>query len=678
MPVTTRSATGRLPTKRTLQAGDEENIDGDDGKFSDATSTVSSEAPETRPAKRAKNSKGKAVTKGPSRRVRGRLSALPSMPLDILFEIFGHLPPADLIHLTRVTKAFRQVLLSRDAMLLWKEAYELVPDVPSCPEDMSEPAWANLLFGGAHCHTCGSKPVNKILFILRRRACRSCMSSRLIEKRKVQTLFPSITWQLVCCLPYVDGQDCGTKRRGYNDYYWLDDLRDLQDELEALAKKYESHQSAEYTKAKEEIIDARKAALKVKTEHARTCAEWEEEKTATRKDELHELKGQRFSDIIKRFAALGYAESDVSAIHRHREVTAAKPMSDRVWTRILPILQPLLDNAKADRLAREVIQRKYDRLAYLPVAYHKYLKTLPVRATYFAPPASSCRSFPPAVQAIQEDEPMTLEFKERVDEAVANAAPKLLATVCTRANALLALLPETNGSNDAMPVVSQDIIFGDSFSAGTAFGLGLATSQFICGRGYCSVLDGFQALVHDHAELEYDERSKEIVLELLGLLGMDSTGTGGDLDRRDARFVCMTCSPSTHWCSSSYVKGRRSMGWRSCVSHSKSYHNGQTILWKLLDPEETALVKSRDSGFVDHMWGCGHCHLHNGEGSMAWQQRPSLLEHIKEKHAVEEPRMGVDYFRDLCAFGHGNYGVIEMEDDPPVPPADDNAGPCEA
>ncbi|KAI0047931.1 hypothetical protein FA95DRAFT_1678733 [Auriscalpium vulgare] len=672
MPVTTRSTTGNL-LKRTLH---EENLDGDDGNFSDATSRVS---PETRPAKRAKNGNGKVVAKGPSRGVRGRLSALPSMPLDILFEIFGHLPPTDLIHLTRVTKAFRQVLLSRDAMLLWKEAYELVPDVPSCPEDMSEPAWANLLFGGAHCHTCGVKPVNKILYMLRRRVCRSCMSSQLIETSEAPTLFPSLTEDLLECLPYVTDRDCGTKRREFISYYWRDDLRDFQDELEALAKKYDSRQSAVYTQALKEIIDAREAALNVKTEHASTCVEWEEEKSATRKVKHNELKTKRLSDIIARFMALGYAKSDVSAIHRHREVAAARSMSDRVWTRIFPILNPIVAKAKADRLAREVVQRMYDRLAYLPVAYHKYLKTLPVRATYFAPPASSCRSLPPAVQAIEEDEPVTLKFKERVDKVVASAAPELLAAVCTRANDLLVLLPETNGSMDAIPVVLQDIIFGDGFSAGAAFGLGLATSQFFCSRGYCSVLDGFQALVHHHAEFEYHERSREIVLELLGLLGMDSTATGGDLDRRDARFVCMACSPSRNWWdTSSYIMmtGRRSMGWRTCVTHNKFAHDGQSTQWKLLDPKQTELARSRDRS-DSRTWGCGHCYLLLAEGRMAWQRRLDILEHIKEKHAVEEPRMGVDYFRDLslCTVRHEEEGAIEMVDDPPVPAADDNAGP---
>jgi hypothetical protein len=97
------------------------------------------------------------------------------MPLDILYEvrdisliqyqvnqswtgvasgtqIFGHLPPSGLLSLSRVSKAFRQLLMSRSSLFLWKTSYSLIPDVPTCPEDMSEPAWAHLLFGGAYCY----------------------------------------------------------------------------------------------------------------------------------------------------------------------------------------------------------------------------------------------------------------------------------------------------------------------------------------------------------------------------------------------------------------------------------------------------------------------------------------------------------------------------------------------
>lgn len=108
------------------------------------------------------------------RRKKQRLDALPTMPLDVLHEvdiiphttsrgflayfrqIFSHLPPADLVALTRVAKGFRHILLTREARHLWRGSFDLIPDAPVCPDDISEPVWANLLFGGAYCHVCYS------------------------------------------------------------------------------------------------------------------------------------------------------------------------------------------------------------------------------------------------------------------------------------------------------------------------------------------------------------------------------------------------------------------------------------------------------------------------------------------------------------------------------------------
>jgi hypothetical protein len=94
---------------------------------------ASPERVKERPAKRAKVDAavaGNIVRSGPPKRGRAScLSELPTMPLDILFEvcsfrlviqvtseghvkIFSHLHPSDLLSLSRVNKEFRSQLLS--------------------------------------------------------------------------------------------------------------------------------------------------------------------------------------------------------------------------------------------------------------------------------------------------------------------------------------------------------------------------------------------------------------------------------------------------------------------------------------------------------------------------------------------------------------------------------------
>ncbi|KAI0029158.1 hypothetical protein K488DRAFT_12223, partial [Vararia minispora EC-137] len=79
------------------------------------------------------------------RRKKGSLSVLPTLPLDILFEIFMRLGPADLLHLARTNKAFRNVLMSRQSAFVWKAVLDAVGDkYPPRPPEMSEPVWVNL------------------------------------------------------------------------------------------------------------------------------------------------------------------------------------------------------------------------------------------------------------------------------------------------------------------------------------------------------------------------------------------------------------------------------------------------------------------------------------------------------------------------------------------------------
>jgi hypothetical protein len=119
---------------------------------------------------RASNSAKKNMDTAPWRRPRGRgkLKILPEMPMDILFEvsytplardgvhnlnscqIFSYLTPLDILHLSRTTKALRDILMSRSAITIWKSAFTFEPELP-VPPDMSEPEWANLIFS-PHCH----------------------------------------------------------------------------------------------------------------------------------------------------------------------------------------------------------------------------------------------------------------------------------------------------------------------------------------------------------------------------------------------------------------------------------------------------------------------------------------------------------------------------------------------
>ncbi|KAG1826927.1 uncharacterized protein BJ212DRAFT_1474135 [Suillus subaureus] len=71
-----------------------------------------------------------------SRARRGGLSLLPTMSLDVLFEIFGFLKPLDLLSLARTSKAFRNLLMRKSNAFIWRASRSLVPNLPECPLDL--------------------------------------------------------------------------------------------------------------------------------------------------------------------------------------------------------------------------------------------------------------------------------------------------------------------------------------------------------------------------------------------------------------------------------------------------------------------------------------------------------------------------------------------------------------
>ncbi|KAG5651506.1 hypothetical protein H0H81_008400 [Sphagnurus paluster] len=64
---------------------------------------------------------------------RGKLQSIMEMPLDILFEIFAHLSPSDLLHLARTAKRLRNTLMHRSANSVWKKARSYIEVLRQSP-----------------------------------------------------------------------------------------------------------------------------------------------------------------------------------------------------------------------------------------------------------------------------------------------------------------------------------------------------------------------------------------------------------------------------------------------------------------------------------------------------------------------------------------------------------------
>jgi hypothetical protein len=54
--------------------------------------------------------------------------------------------PLDLLDLTRTSKAFTEIFVNRESVLIWKAVCKNIKDLPPCPDDISEPAYVDLIF----------------------------------------------------------------------------------------------------------------------------------------------------------------------------------------------------------------------------------------------------------------------------------------------------------------------------------------------------------------------------------------------------------------------------------------------------------------------------------------------------------------------------------------------------
>ncbi|KDQ07099.1 hypothetical protein BOTBODRAFT_226333 [Botryobasidium botryosum FD-172 SS1] len=120
-------------------------------------------------------------TKGELCRKAGQLVGLIEMPVDIFIEVGTHLLPPDLLSLARASRNIRKLLMSRPSAVAWRRALENMPCLPGCPDDLSEPQYASLLYD-RNCHGCGAPWIEKVIFVLRARLCDPPFGKKCLDR----------------------------------------------------------------------------------------------------------------------------------------------------------------------------------------------------------------------------------------------------------------------------------------------------------------------------------------------------------------------------------------------------------------------------------------------------------------------------------------------------------------
>ncbi|EPQ54501.1 hypothetical protein GLOTRDRAFT_139079 [Gloeophyllum trabeum ATCC 11539] len=629
-------------------------------------------------------------------RASGKLARLPSLPLDILFEIFGHLPPLDVLHLARTTKALRRILMHRSSVGIWRAALRTVEGLPDCPSDMSEPAYVNLVFD-THCHECLRKNVRNPDYRLRVRYCSGCARRCLenIEDVEMEEVFFD-------CLVLSD----------WNCTY-DEDIMYHKASAERIRKEY--YALPEDKRA--EYVERRQSEVIKITEHAELCDDWEADVFEKRLAENDLIRADRKRAIIERLTALGWGEEieklptrydnrypNVIPLKDHPKVREAKPLTARVWQNIKDTMIEYMEQMKEHRLRVQQATYVRENKEQAMKMYRIWRETLPASELELGIPSvlDFCHFKP--IRDLWED---TNEVKEDIEfwaqiadrgrmtkfvedwrnKAKDELLPKLMGGIpfrCTQAQLELAVavfrcteVPHVHfkkqyhcnmaAKGSGWPKEDeQDRIWYPQMlhhKCNTVTGVGLRELPavkddplLVLGDGEYGYTCGAKRQTWSCKKLVFDEKASKVVVNILVACGMDPrTTTVAELDKEDPRLVCLKCTYG-HRCD-----GERRVQvrcWRNMVAHCLKKHWGDLrIQYERLTDEDVKKAKDIEAGYyskpispyekMNPVWQCDFCRDTTQETDRCTLQ--DIKQHMKTSHSLSYPVQDLHYCRALDA-----------------------------
>lgn len=304
------------------------------------------------PRKRARKSTGRTHNK----RMRGFLAGIVHVPMDIFAQIMSFLQPIDIHSLARTNKKFRRLLMNRSARHIWRVAERNVPNLPPCPNHITEPQYAALLFG-KWCSMCGgtanvSRRMDEFLLV---RLCSSCRERSIVGlsfiPEKVHP-YVRLSWVIKSS---AQSSPC---------YGLMDDINSVVSAIFKLASEGDVIKMDEWEEARlEQINKEKRFGLKLVAYLNRVEAEKDER--------IEQLKRERFDAVKARLIKDGWGEVDCEvnfdeedgygSLQRewNRLVFQPKPLTSRAWENIK---SRVLSIIKAYRAYRLEIERNYRAL----------------------------------------------------------------------------------------------------------------------------------------------------------------------------------------------------------------------------------------------------------------------------------------------------------------------------
>ncbi|PPQ69575.1 hypothetical protein CVT24_001375 [Panaeolus cyanescens] len=300
----------------------------------------------------------KAAKKSKTRiKQKGSLTKVLDMPFDILLEIFGHFLPADLLSLGRVSQEFRQLVMSAEFKSIWVQCRAQIPNSPECPQDITEPMFAELAFGKG-CLMCKKNGTNiHTLWQARTRLCTNCISDTFVSAAFIKRLkLPQDIHNMVPSI-FVKNKTHYSPKHAKT---WAAEYQALKTDAE----------KGEWEKTKKQYLSS----------HASACENWVVKAKQFIEDEKIRDVTKQKQKLLRIANAMGWAD-EISRLkdkclphHSDLDKICQKDFTDESIEKAKTIINDMMQNIQDRRVEEEKKELFRSRMELLQTAYNKAVK----------------------------------------------------------------------------------------------------------------------------------------------------------------------------------------------------------------------------------------------------------------------------------------------------------------
>ncbi|ESK85447.1 hypothetical protein Moror_10999 [Moniliophthora roreri MCA 2997] len=663
------------------------------------TSASRSQSPVPKEPMKKKQRKG-SPTKKPRAsglvipRGKGKLRVLTELPLDIVYEIFGHVDELDLLNLSRINKALRNILISRKSISIWKRVLtrsdygsEGFPWKEFVEYGLNEPQLVNLAFSD-HCHRCLRPRVGQknILWNFKTRLCRDCLdpSGYISNPPPLQMSQQVITGLGLPSIPTFNVTFGPTLslcvRRDGRDGLLVVDLTDEQihslnthgmfsgqvpqqsNEIVYDLADCDAFRSEIATIDNEvELLECTQKRMKKfikERQLANIFRLWRSRYDSRKEEEIARARQARKDEICKRLCDLGYTE-EVSYLNKHdpeaisevRPVNSTKALTKQAWNSMLPKLIEVMEVTREYLLKKRRKDIFRTRLQFIVdiVKVHFSISSPDVAA--ILPRAVDICAMPKIQDILKDPDLAAYASADSFAEVKGQYIQLCENWQETKKRELCALLPPGNTEVDrsmSRLLLAKTFFKCEDCDEPISYPRILAHSCLTELRlGYRNRDDDVALMFKllqsepwnvDRDRVSYHPVAEQMATKILQACGIDDeVATSEDVDKAAPWLECLSC-----WNAD---EGRAVFPWRKAIIHGLYHLKIEQVLveWKKVNLEDTkkaeSIVSKRDvarinQGHHGHDYVCVHCKER--------MDRPDLLWHMRNSHGIE---MGKDDYQ---------------------------------